>query len=158
MLKIRLQRIGRKNDPSYRVVVVESTQGPKSGKFIENIGTYNPKGDAVAVNGERAKYWMGVGAQVSGTVHNILVKEKVIDGKKINVLPKKTPIVSEEETKEEVPQEVATEGVEEASEQGGEEVVEEKVETSAEETPKEEVSGEEKVEETPTEEGEKAVA
>ena len=151
MLKIRLQRIGRKNDPSYRVVVVESTQGPKSGKFIENIGTYNPKGDAVAVNGERAKYWMGVGAQVSGTVHNILIKEKVIDGKKINVLPKKTPIISEEEAKEGAPQEVATEGVEEASQEGGEEVVEEKAEVSAEEAPKEEASEEEKAEETPTE-------
>ncbi|MFC1732601.1 30S ribosomal protein S16 [candidate division KSB1 bacterium] len=100
MLKIRLARIGRKNDPSYRVVVTEHTRGPKSGDHIEVLGNYNPKVDNVALNGERVKYWISVGAQVSDTVHNILINQGIIEGKKINVLPKKSPIVKEAEETE----------------------------------------------------------
>ena len=96
MLKMRLQRIGRKNDPSYRVLVVDSRQGPKSGKYVDLLGSYNPKMDRVQVNGEKAKDWIAKGAQVSPTVHNILVGQNIIEGKKINVLPRKSPIVKEE--------------------------------------------------------------
>ncbi len=100
MLKIRLQRVGRKHDPSYRVVLTEVSQGPKSGKFIENLGFYDARTDVRQVKGERVKYWIENGAQISDTVHNILVNEKVIDGKKINVLPRKTPI------KKDVPEDI----------------------------------------------------
>ncbi|OGG55090.1 30S ribosomal protein S16 [Candidatus Kaiserbacteria bacterium RIFCSPHIGHO2_02_FULL_49_11] len=92
MLKIRLTRVGRKNDPSFRVILTESTKGPKSGKYIEALGSYNPIQSTVTLNGERIKYWVSQGAQVSGTVHNLLIQHKVIDGKKINVLPRKSPI------------------------------------------------------------------
>ena len=95
MLKVRLQRVGRKNDPSFRVIVTDSTRGPKSGKYIEMLGSYNPRQKRVALNGDRIKYWMSVGAKATGTMHNILIKEKIIEGKKINVLPKKTPIKKE---------------------------------------------------------------
>jgi len=101
MLKIRLQRVGRKHDPSYRIILVDVHQGPKSGKFIENLGFYDARKDIKQVKGEKIKYWIANGAQVSDTVHNILVSEKVIIGKKLNVLPKKAPIKKEEIAKRE---------------------------------------------------------
>ncbi len=95
MLKMRLQRIGRKNNPSYRVLIVDSRQGPKSGKFIDVIGSYDPKNDRIALDGEKAQSWIQKGVQVSPTVHNLLVGQKIIEGKKINVLPRKSPIKKE---------------------------------------------------------------
>ena len=90
MLKIRLQRTGRTNDPSYRVVVTEHTRGPKAGKPADTLGSYNPKSKQRVLDAERIKYWLSVGAQASGTMHNMLVSEGIISGKKVNVLPKKT--------------------------------------------------------------------
>ena len=95
MLKMRLQRIGRKHNPSYRVLVVDSRQGPKSGKFVDHIGSYDPKTDHVAIDGEKANIWIAKGVQVSPTVHNLLVSQRIIAGKKINVLPRKSPIKKE---------------------------------------------------------------
>lgn len=88
MLKIRLQRIGRKNDPSFRMVVVDSRQGPKAGKFTDIVGTHNPKQNVTQIDGEKVNMWLSKGAQASDTVHNMLVTKKIIDAKKINVLPK----------------------------------------------------------------------
>lgn len=88
MLKIRLQRIGRINMPSYRLIVVEHTEGPKTGRFTEILGTYNPRSKERTLNEERIQYWMSVGAQPSDTVHNMLVSAGIVKGKKINVLPK----------------------------------------------------------------------
>lgn len=90
MLKIRLQRIGRTNDPSYRVVVTEHTNGPKAGKAVDTVGSYNPKSKARVLDGERIKYWLSKGAKASGTMHNMLISAGIITGKKVNVLPKKT--------------------------------------------------------------------
>lgn len=99
MLKIRLQRTGRKNEPYFRVVVGEHTNAAQSGKFIEVLGSYNPKEGTVTLKDERIKYWIGNGAQVSGTVHNFLVDKKVISGEKKNVLPKKTSTKKRKELK-----------------------------------------------------------
>jgi small subunit ribosomal protein S16 len=96
---IRLQRVGRKNHAEFRVVVTESTRAPKSSNYVEVVGHYNPHTNTTVINGEKVKAWIGKGAQVSDTVHNLLVSQKIITGKKINVLPKKTPIVKTEETK-----------------------------------------------------------
>ncbi len=91
MLKIRLQRVGKKHEPVFRVVVGNSQNGPKSGKFIEVLGSYDPRDkNANTLNKEKVTAWIAKGAQVSDTVHNLLVSEKVIDKKKINALPKKT--------------------------------------------------------------------
>lgn len=90
MLKIRLQRIGRTNDPSYRVVVTEHQNGPKAGKAVEQLGSYNPKTKERVLNADRIKYWLSVGAQASGTMHNMLISAGITSGKKVNVLPKKT--------------------------------------------------------------------
>lgn len=146
MLKIRLARIGRKNDPSYRVVVTEHTRGPKSGNHIEVLGNYNPKVDNVTLDGERIKYWISNGAQVSDTVHNILINQGVIKGKKINVLPKKSPIVKESEEGAEA--EVSAEAPEVSAE------VPSKDDATDSETPTEDVKEEAPAEETPVAEEE----
>ena len=81
------------NTDSSIVFYLKST----SSNYIELVGHYNPHDDSVTVNGERVLHWMGQGAQVSDTVHNLLVSQKVIEGKKKNVLSKKTPIKKEVE-------------------------------------------------------------
>lgn len=88
MLTIRLSRVGRKNDPSFRVIVVESKRKPQPGNYLEMVGSYNPKGGNVELKGDRIKHWISMGATVSDTVHNLLVTNKIIDAKKINILPK----------------------------------------------------------------------
>lgn len=97
MLKIRLQRVGRKHDPSFRVVVTDSRFAAQSGKALEVLGSYNPRFDNPTLKEDRIKEWIAKGAQVSGTVHNILVGAGIIKGKKVNVLPKKAPIKKENE-------------------------------------------------------------
>jgi len=96
MLKIRMQRTGRINQPSYRIIVTEHTRGPKTGSFVEEIGTYNPATKTRTLNDERVEYWLSVGAKPSGTMHNMLLSAGVIKGKKVNVLPKKTVAKAEE--------------------------------------------------------------
>jgi len=78
-VRIRLRRTGRKNAPSFRIVVADSTS-PRDGRFIENIGQYFPRqGDkAVQLNSERANYWLDVGAQPSDTVRSLLRKAGVL--------------------------------------------------------------------------------
>ena len=97
MLMIRLQRVGRKHEPTFRLVLTDSKNGPKSGKYLEVLGSYDPRLDnkIEQFKVEKIKHWISKGAQLSGTVHNFLVTRKVITGKKINVLPKKRPIAKE---------------------------------------------------------------
>lgn len=92
MLAIRLQRVGRKHEPKFRVVLTDSKNGPKSGKFLEVLGSYDAriKNDIKNLKVDRIKELMTTGAQLSDTLHNFLVHEKVIAGKKVNKLPKKT--------------------------------------------------------------------
>ncbi len=99
MLMMRLQRVGRKNDPSFRIVVTDKRTGPKSDRHIDRLGSYNPKLNHVQLDAAKAKEWLSKGVQPSDTVHNILVGQKVIEGKKKNVLPKKSPIIDEEAIK-----------------------------------------------------------
>src|ERR1700733_10865852 len=99
MLKIRLQRIGRKNDPAFRAVLTDSKNSTKSGRFLEIVGIYNPKAGETNFKADRIKYWMAKGAQLSDTMHNFMVHENHISGKKINVLPKKKPTGKRKELK-----------------------------------------------------------
>ncbi len=99
MLKIRLQRIGRKNDPAFRVVLTDSKNSTKSGKFLEILGSYNVKSGAVLFKADRITHWMKNGAQVSDTVHNFLVTQKIIAGKKKNALSRKSPTKKRKELK-----------------------------------------------------------
>lgn len=72
-VRIRMKRVGAKNAPFFRIVVADS-RSPRDGKFIEEIGTYQPrkKGDNVKMDVERAKYWISKGAQPSETVSSFL--------------------------------------------------------------------------------------
>ena len=99
MLMIRLQRIGRKNDSAFRVLLTDSKNSAKSGKFKEILGSYNLKKGEVVFNQERVLYWISQGAQVSDTIHNFLVSQKIIPGKKVNVLSKKSPTKARKELK-----------------------------------------------------------
>lgn len=99
MLKIRLHRIGRRNEPHYKVVVTDVRRGPKSAKFIEELGFYTPKSGTVSLNKERSQYWMGVGAQVSDTVYNFMVKDGIVEGRARNALPTKKPTAKRSEAK-----------------------------------------------------------
>jgi small subunit ribosomal protein S16 len=74
-VRIRMKRVGAKNSPYFRIVVADS-RSPRDGKFIEEIGTYQPlkKGDNVKLDLERAKHWVSKGAQPSDTVASFLKK------------------------------------------------------------------------------------
>ena len=80
MVKIRLRRMGAKKAPFYRIVVADSRY-PRDGRFIEEIGTYNPLSDpaSVNVNAERAQEWIKKGAQPTDTVRGILKKAGVLN-------------------------------------------------------------------------------
>ena len=74
MVKIRLRRMGAKKAPFYRVVVADS-HFPRDGRFIEEIGTYDPAGEnKIKVDMERVKYWVSNGAQPTDTVRGLLKK------------------------------------------------------------------------------------
>lgn len=88
---IRFQRIGRTNDPAFRIVVLEKERAAKAGNIVELLGTYNPRSKALTLNEEQVKYWISKGAQPTDSIHNLLINKGVIQGKKINVLSKKTP-------------------------------------------------------------------
>jgi small subunit ribosomal protein S16 len=101
MLKIRLQRVGRKHEPTFRVVLTDSKNSTKSGKFLEILGSYDARKSVDVLHGDKIKEWMGKGAQVSDTIHNLLVKHKIVDSKKKNVLPRKSPYKTEAKMAEE---------------------------------------------------------
>ncbi len=108
MLVIRLQRVGKRNNPAYRVVLVDSRRGPQSGSFQEILGSYNPqhKG-SLALQKERIVHWISKGAQTSDTVHNLLVSQSIINAPKRSVVPpsKLKKAVPEQEVKAEAPTE-----------------------------------------------------
>jgi len=107
MLIIRLSRYGRKNDPSFRVVLQEKQRAP-SGKAIEFLGFYNARLKQKNLKTDRIKHWISQGAQVSDTVHNLLVSDKIVEGpkKKVTFTRKKTV----ERTKEKEAKTVADAG------------------------------------------------
>jgi len=91
MLSLRLSRVGKKKQPTYRMIVTEKTRDPW-GKHLEILGSYNPLTNPSTINlkGERIKYWIEKGAQASPTVHNLLVDAEIIKGEKVRATsPKK---------------------------------------------------------------------
>ena len=109
MLKIRLLRTGKKNQPFFRVVVTDKKNPPRGGRFLEILGFVNTLTKEKNIKKERIKHWLSVGAKASDRVHNLLISEKIIEGKKIPVhkkSKKKEPVAAEKpetqpETKEE---------------------------------------------------------
>ena len=103
MLTIRLQRRGRKNDPSFRVILVEKKRAAKTGIVNEILGNYNARTGKVALEGERIKALLKNGVTVSDNIHNLLVSNKIIDAKKKNVNPQKVVAKVEVEAAAEAP-------------------------------------------------------
>ena len=105
MLKIRMQRIGRTHEPSFRLVLTDSKNSTKSGRFKEILGSYDPSQSRDSLDSERIRYWLSQGASPTDTVHNFLVKHRVINAKKINVSAKskKVPTIKEDAIVEETP-------------------------------------------------------
>ncbi|MFA5185951.1 MAG: 30S ribosomal protein S16 [Patescibacteria group bacterium] len=83
MVTIRLSRVGKTKQPSYRLIVSEKSKDPW-GKYIENLGLYNPlaKPPVIDFKADRVKYWISKGAQASETVWNLLVDQKIVEGAK----------------------------------------------------------------------------
>jgi small subunit ribosomal protein S16 len=140
MLTIRLFRTGKKNQPFFKVVVTEKQKAARRGRFVEEVGSYNPLKKTTTFHGERVKYWIGVGAKASPTVHNLLVKNNVVEGEKINIRVAR-PKAKEEEKKEETP--VAAQVPQAPKEEKKEDI------SVASEAPKEEKKEEEKKEDIP---------
>lgn len=89
MLKIRFTRVGKKNQPRFRIVVAEHTS-PVKGKFVEILGSKDPYNKTISLKEERLKHWLSVGAQPSATIHNLMVDKGIIKGdKKLSWKPKK---------------------------------------------------------------------
>ena len=102
-VSIRLRREGAKNRPYYKVVVADS-RSPRDGKFIEVIGTYDPKkpGHNSSLNVERAEFWITKGAQPSDTVRSLIKKNKKL------ATATEPPSQPERETSESIPAEIST--------------------------------------------------
>ena len=93
MLAIRLNRTGKRNRAHFRVVVQEHTKAPGK-RHVEIVGSYDPHKKTTILNKDRILYWVSQGAQVSDAVHNMLVREGIMTGKKIaKKMPK--PVVKE---------------------------------------------------------------
>lgn len=167
MLTIRFLRQGKKHQPFFKIVVVEKHRSSRSGKFVEEVGFYNPLTKERKINKERVLYWIGVGAGVSDSVYNLLIREGVVSGKKraVHSIKKKEKEAKEEtkpeseaegEAKEATEKEAKVEGVAEGSEKTEEAETKEEKTEKAEETEKIEEKKEEKTEEeTKKEEGNK---
>ena len=93
--------MGRIHEPSFRLVLTDSKNSTKSGRFKEILGSYDPRKSTDSLETERIKYWISQGASPTDTVHNLFVKHKIIDTKKINVSAKSKKVsVAKEEVKE----------------------------------------------------------
>lgn len=84
MLMLKLQRIGKKHQASYRLIVGEKRE-KLDGQQLEDLGWYNPHTKKAEFNKDRILHWLKLGAQKTDTVHNLLLNNKIIEGKKIAV-------------------------------------------------------------------------
>jgi len=111
MLVIRFFRVGKKNQPSFKIVVTDKRRPTKAGRFVEEIGFWNPITKEKVLKKERILYWLSVGAQPSPSIYNLLISEKMIEGKKIPKQKKKKI------KKEAPPEEIKTEAKPEVKEE-----------------------------------------
>lgn len=88
MLAIKLRRIGKKHQPSFRIVVAER-RSKLGGRYVDDLGWLNPLNKEFKIDKERAEHWLKTGAKATASVHNLLVKGGVIGGQKRPVHKKK---------------------------------------------------------------------
>jgi len=107
MLSIRLSRVGKKNQPLFRLIVIDEHKDPW-GKAVEILGNRNPRSKEMVLNVERVKYWLSKGAQPSNTVANILIDQKILEGQKkhsVTHISKKRRTKMDEKKAKEAPKE-----------------------------------------------------
>ena len=92
MLAIKLQRIGKKHQPSYRVVVAEK-RSKLGGPPVEDLGAYDPRVKQLTVEKDRVSHWVKLGAQPTTTVWNLFVKNGIVAGKALAIKMKKAKAV-----------------------------------------------------------------
>ena len=92
MLAIRLQKVGKKHTATFRIVATQKTAGPRR-KYLELLGNVNRKTKVISLNKDRILYWISKGAQLSDTIHNLLVSQGIISGAKkpVHKISKKPP-------------------------------------------------------------------
>lgn len=117
MLAIRMARVGRKKQATYRIVVSEKKRD-MYGDHLEIVGNYNPHSKVAVLKVERIKYWLSMGAVASDTLHNLLIKEGVITGKKTK------PVSLSKGRREKIAAKQKVEVVEKPTEEKKEEVAE----------------------------------
>lgn len=139
-VKLRLRRMGKKKQPVYKVVAAD-VRSPRDGKFIEAIGLYNPKANPAVmdIQEDRALYWLGVGAQPTETVKNILSKKGILLKKDLQKHGK-----SEEEINAKIDEWVKLQEAKKVSKQSKKKV-DTKPEVKAEEKTEKETEGAEEV-------------
>ena len=81
MLTIRLSRVGKKNRPTYRIVISEKAKDPY-GRALEILGSYDPHNKNLKVDDDRVRYWISKGSQMSPTINNLFIDNKIIEGEK----------------------------------------------------------------------------
>jgi small subunit ribosomal protein S16 len=121
MLAIRLQRIGRKKSPSYRVVISENARDTQ-GRALEILGHYNPVATPkiVELKVDRIKHWLAEGAQASEAVHNLLVREGIVEGgkqKSVSISNKRQEKINKKKTDQEEAKKAAKEKAKAAEEE-----------------------------------------
>lgn len=99
MLVLKLRRIGKKHQPSYRLIVSER-RSKLNGRYVDDLGWYNPRAKTHQFNKEQVLRWLERGAQKTDTVHNLLIKTGIISGKKIAIHKKNKvdQIITKEKT------------------------------------------------------------
>ncbi|MDI6882871.1 MAG: 30S ribosomal protein S16 [Patescibacteria group bacterium] len=104
MLVIRFLRTGKRNQPFFRIIVTDKKNPPRGGRFLEILGFFNPLTKENKIKKDRVKHWLSIGAQPSDRVHNLLVKEGIVEGKKIDVhkKPKKKTEATEDKKEEKI--------------------------------------------------------
>jgi len=107
MLVIRFFRVGKRNQPSFKIVVTDKRKPTRAGRFVEEVGFWNPLTKEKILKKDRILHWLSVGAKPSESIHNLLVSEKIIEGKKI-------PKHKKPKKKEEKPEEMKPEAKPEA--------------------------------------------
>lgn len=84
MLTIKLSRFGKKKQPTYRILVMEKSKDPW-GDYLEMLGNYDPRTKKADLNADRIKYWISKGAELTDSIHNLFITNKIIEGKKKSV-------------------------------------------------------------------------
>lgn len=95
---MRLQRVGRRHEPSFRLVLTDSKNSTKSGRIEEILGSYDPRKSTEAFKAERIKHWISQGIGLTPSVNNLLIRHGIIRGKKIHVSKVPPPVEPTEPT------------------------------------------------------------